>query len=77
MAWMKDLGPALTDMGNPTGAAKTVAANGSVSDGGGANPVTGYTLIEAANLDAAVKLVKGCPQLAAGGSVQVAEAIAM
>ncbi|HTM79087.1 MAG TPA: hypothetical protein VL133_15855 [Devosia sp.] len=71
--WIGDLGSAMVDAGNPVGASKTVAANGSISDGGGANPLTGYSVIEAPNLDAAVKLVKNCPQLAAGGSVQVAE----
>ena len=41
-SWMGTLGTALTDGGNPAGAAKTIAANGKVSDGGGANPITGY-----------------------------------
>lgn len=75
--WMGALGAALADGGNPTSRSKTIAANGSVSDGGGANPVAGYTIIEASDLDAAVKLAKGCPQLASGGSVEVSELIAM
>lgn len=76
-AWMGSLGKAMIDPGNPTGPVKTIAANGAVSDGGGANPLTGYSVIEADSLDAAVRLAKSCPQLAAGGSVQVAETIAM
>ena len=74
-AWMGSLGPALVDGGNPTGKSKTIAANGSVSDGGGANPVNGYTLLEAASLDAAVTLAKGCPQLASGGAIEVGELV--
>ena len=71
--WIAGLGAAMLDAGNPTGPAKTILANGKVSDGGGANPLTGYSIIEAPNLDAAVKMASDCPQLASGGSVQVAE----
>jgi hypothetical protein len=75
--WMGTLGKALVDGGNPTGPSKSIAANGKVADGGGANPVMGYSIIEAADLDAAVKLSKGCPQLASGGSIEVSELMPM
>ena len=75
--WFGELGDALIDGGNPTAATKTVGSDGSVSDGGGANPITGYSLISADDLDAAVAKAKGCPILTAGGSVEVAEAIDM
>jgi hypothetical protein len=71
--WFQNLGPALADGGNPVGQAKTVASDGSVSDGGGANAATGYSLITADSLDAAVALAKGCPVLGGGSSVEVAE----
>ncbi len=76
-AWMGGLGAALVDGGNPTGPAKTIAKDGKISDGGGANPLTGYSIIEAASLDAAVKLASTCPILASGGSVEVAETFAV
>jgi hypothetical protein len=72
-AWFQTLGPALADGGNPTSQAKTIAGDGSVSDGGGANPATGYSLIEADSIDAAVTLAKGCPVLGSGASIEVAE----
>jgi hypothetical protein len=75
--WMGSLGDALLDGGNPTGAARTLAPNGSTSEGGGANPISGYSLIRAVDLDAAVSLAKGCPLLGAGGTIEVAEAIEM
>jgi hypothetical protein len=75
--WYGALGSAVLDGGAPVGAAQTVAADGSVSAGGGANPLTGFTLVEAGDLDAAVALAKGCPILAAGGSVEVGETIDM
>jgi hypothetical protein len=76
-AWFGSLGDAVVDGGNPTGASRTVTADGSASDGGGSNPLTGYSLISATDLDAAVSLAKGCPILSSGGSVEVAEAIDM
>lgn len=76
-AWFGALGDGVVDGGNPVGAARTVAADGTVSDGGGANPLTGYSIIAAADMDAAVAHASGCPVLAAGGSVEVAEAIDM
>ncbi|HUG31295.1 MAG TPA: hypothetical protein VMM14_00260 [Acidimicrobiia bacterium] len=76
-AWMEGLGSALKDPGNPSGARKTIAADGSVSDGGGANPVTGYSILEAGSLDEAVTLAKSNPVFASGGSIEVIEAIEM
>jgi len=68
--------PSTVDGGNPTGQAKTVAANGSVSSGGGANPVSGYTILKADSLDEAVNLTKGCPILGeGGGSIEVCEIV--
>lgn len=76
-AWMEGLGSALKDPGNPTGATKTILSDGSVIDGGGANPVTGYSILEADSLDHAVSLAKDNPIFESGGSVEVVEAIEM
>jgi hypothetical protein len=77
IAWFGTLGDAVVDGGNPTGAAKTVSSDGSIIAGGGANPLNGYSVLTATDLDAAVGLAKGCPILIAGGSVEVAEALDM
>jgi hypothetical protein len=74
--WFQQLGGALVDGGNPTTVAKTISSKGAVSNGGGANPVSGYSVIKADNIDSAVKLASGCPVLAGGGSIEVAETIA-
>lgn len=76
-AWMEGLGGALKDPGNPIGVAATINSDGSVTPGGGANPASGYTLIEADSLDAAVALSKGNPILESGGSIEVAETVDM
>jgi hypothetical protein len=73
-AWFGQLGSAVLDGGNPTGASVTVSAGGT-SDGGGANPASGYSLIEASSLEDATEKAKGCPIVAGGGSVEVCATI--
>jgi len=73
MGWFGELGAAVVDGGNPIGAAKTVNADGSVSDGAGSNPLGGYSIVTADSLDHAATLAKGCPVLANGGRVAVYE----
>lgn len=75
MQWYVQLGAAVVDGGNPVGPVRTIASDGSQTDGGGANPVAGYTVISAASMDEAVMHAKSCPHLAAGGSVEVCETI--
>jgi hypothetical protein len=70
--WFAELGDKVVDGGNPVSHVKTVHANGSVTDGG-TNPSSGYSVIKADSLDQAVKFAKGCPVLAGGASVEVAE----
>ncbi|TMM52547.1 YciI family protein [Sulfitobacter sabulilitoris] len=71
--WFSKMGKAVVDPGNPVGMSKTVTAKG-VRDDGGANPLSGYTVVSAPDIDAAVKMAKGCPMVADGsGSVEVAE----
>ena len=72
-AWFGDLGGAVVDGGAPVGMSKTVSASG-VTDGGGTNPLSGYSIVQADSLDAAIELAKGCPILE-HGSVEVAEAM--
>ncbi len=74
-AWFGELGAAVVDGGNPIGPSKTLASDGSAGEGGGSNPATGYSLIDAGSLDEAVQKAKGCPILAGGGSVEVCSTI--
>ncbi len=75
--WLGSMGSAVIDGGNPVGQSSTVQSNGSVVDNGGANPASGYSLIEAPDLNDAIAKAKGCPVLARGGSIEVAEAFDM
>jgi len=73
-AWFGGLGAAVVDPGNPFGASATVAVDTTVSDGA-PSALTGYSVLSADSLQAAGELVKGCPVLVAGGSVEVYETI--
>lgn len=75
--WFGGLGSAVIDAGNPTGASATVSPDGAVSQGGGANPVNGYSIIDAGSLDEALVIAKGSPHLESGGSVEVGETLEM
>jgi hypothetical protein len=76
-AWFEGLGQAIVQPGAPVGMSKTVSGSGVVDDGG-ANPVSGYSVVDAANMDAALAMAKGCPMVVDGsGSVEVAELLEM
>ena len=73
-AWYGQLGSAVVDGGNPfTGQAKSISSNGTVSDGPVGTMATGYSIIKADSLDAAVQMDKGCPVLQSGGQITVYE----
>jgi hypothetical protein len=74
--WFGELGSVVVEGGAAMGTAKTVGPGGSVGDGG-SRGLTGYSIVSADSLDAAVELAKGCPVLGIGGAVDVYEAIAM
>jgi hypothetical protein len=66
-AWHQSLGAHLKDRGNPVFRTQTVGAEP------GQTILGGYSLIRAADLDAAVAMAKGCPGLGAGMCVEVGE----
>lgn len=71
-SWYKDIGDAVVNPGNPVGLSKTVSASG-VVDNGGSNPLSGFTIIRAADIDAACKIAAACPMVADGsGTAEVA-----
>tara|TARA_R110002074_G_scaffold341358_1_gene511911 strand:+ start:476 stop:790 length:315 start_codon:yes stop_codon:yes gene_type:complete len=76
-AWFGAMGAAVIDGGAPVGMSSTLHSDGSVTADGGANPTSGYSLVSADNIDAAIELARGCPILKAKGSIEVAEAMEM
>lgn len=75
-AWIEKHATALSAGGAPVGPSRTVSVSG-VADDGGANPVSGYSLCEAASMEVALEIAKGCPILASGGTVEVAQEMGM
>lgn len=71
------MGDAVVDGGAPVGQSSTVSPSGVTGDGG-ANPISGYTIVEAADQAAACEMAKGCPMVQDGsGSVEVAPIMEM
>lgn len=76
-AWLGNIGAALIDQGSPCGGGKVVVDDGSSAKISG---ITGYTLVEAKDLNAATALTKGHPLLTGNQglySVEVLELIDM
>jgi hypothetical protein len=74
-AWFTKMGKAVVDMGTPTGPGKKVTKNSVRAVG--ANPVTGYSVIQASNIDKAADMAKDCPIMDEGGSIAIYEALPM
>ena len=74
-AWLSDLGDAAVNPGTPMAMHKTVSSSG-VSDGGGSNPMSGFSIFKADSMDAALEMAKECPFLEMG-TIVVAEAMEM
>lgn len=75
MAWFNDMGEAVAIPGNPVGLSKTVTGSG-VVDNGGANPLSGFTVVNADTIEAACAMAAGCPIVKDdSGTVEVAEII--
>lgn len=72
MTWFGTLGDAVVDGGNPIGRAWTVSKAGTTEDGG-ANPATGYSVLKAETMQAALEMASGCPHLADGGTIELCE----
>lgn len=70
--WLGGLGDAAVEPANPLGPSNFVTASGVTSDGF-ENPMSGYTVVTADDLDGATEIAKGCPFLDIGGTLRVAE----
>jgi hypothetical protein len=74
-AWFTSMGKAVVDMGAPTAPGKKVSKTGVRAVG--ANPVTGYSVIQATDMDAAVKMAKACPTMKEDASIAIYEVLPM
>ena len=75
-AWVEGLGEPAVNPGTPLGKSRIVSSDG-VSDDGGPNPMSGFSIVEAVSMDAALEMAKACPFLDTGGTLEVAEVMKM
>lgn len=73
--WFAENGPSFVDGGGPFGKSTTVSASGVVHDGG-PNPASGYSFVEAPDLDAAIAIAAKSPILPEG-SVEICQIMPM
>jgi len=76
MDWLASLGDSVVSPANPLKNTSTVNPDGSVTTGG-TTSMSGFTIIEADSMQAAVSIAKTCPFLDVGGSLEVSELIQM
>lgn len=76
MEWLASLGDAAISPANPLKDTSTIHPDGSVTSGG-ASTMSGYTILEADSLQAALSMAKACPFLEIGGSLEVSELVEM
>lgn len=76
MDWLASLGDSAVSPANPLKDTTTVSPDGSVT-AGGSTKMSGYTIIEADSMQAALSIAKACPFLEIGGSLEVSELVKM
>lgn len=76
MEWLSSLGESAASPANPLKDTSTVNPDGSVT-AGGATTMSGFTIIRADSMEAALSVAKSCPFLDIGGSLEVSELVQM
>ncbi len=74
--WLASLADAVVSPANPLKAAHTIRPDATTTPGS-ATAMSGYTIIQADSIQAAIKLAKSCPFLRIDGTLEVAELIQM
>lgn len=74
-AWIDGLADAVVNPGTPLGMSKKISSDGEVTDGG-ENRLTGYSVVKAESMEAALEIAKACPFLEMG-TLEVAEVMEM
>ena len=76
MQWLRSLGDAAISPANSLMNTSTVNVDGSVTSGG-SSTMSGFTIIEADSMEAALSISRTCPFLDIGGSLEVSELMKM
>ena len=76
MNWLSSLGDSAVSPANPLKDTNTINPDGSVTNGS-TTSMSGFTIIEADSMEAAILIAKGCPFLDIGGSLELSELMKM
>ena len=74
--WLSSLGGSAVSPANPLKDTSTVNSDGTVTTGS-TTSMSGFTIIEADSMEAALLIAEACPFLDIGGSLEVSELIQM
>ena len=74
--WLSSLGDSAVSPANPLKDTSTVNSDGTVTTGS-TTSMSGFTIIEADSMEAALLITKACPFLDIGGSLEVSELMEM
>lgn len=75
-AWLAELGDAVISPANPFKDTTILSPDGSTSTGSKTG-MSGYTLVEASSLEAALTMAQNCPFLEVNGTLEVSQIIQM
>ncbi len=76
MEWISSLGDSAVSPMNPFKSTQTVNPDGNAT-AGSSTKMSGYTIIKADSMDAALSIAKSCPFLEIGGTMEVSELMQM
>ncbi|HUU74083.1 MAG TPA: YciI family protein [Burkholderiales bacterium] len=76
MDWLSSLGESAVSPANPLKDTSTVSPDGTIT-AGSTTTMSGFTIVRADSMDAAMTIAKSCPFLDIGGSLEVSELIPM
>ncbi len=71
-AWVGSVGTAAINPGTPLGPSRFVSADG-IADNGSSEPMSGFSVVRADNLDAVLEMAGRCPHIDVGRMLEVAE----
>jgi len=75
-AWLSSIGDSMVSPANPFKNTCTIKPDGSVTEGSSTS-MSGYTIIEADDMDKALELAKTCPFLDIDGTLEISELVQM
>ncbi len=76
-AWLMSLGDAVISAANPLKDTHVISTEGGKAQAGSSTMMSGFSVLEAPSIEAAVLMSESCPFLKIGGTLEVSELIEM